>query len=84
MKFLKLLNCLNKIGDSLPPDCSTVCSSDGKKLYKKLNQVTIAIRISSHADVSVKYRCADNSYLPGARFTNIVVRHVVRHVIKLS
>jgi len=28
--------------------------------------------------------CPVNYYSHGARFTNIVVRHVVRHVIKLS
>jgi len=44
MKFLRLLNLFNKISDSLPSESSAVVSSDGKKLYKRLNQVTFAVR----------------------------------------
>ena len=44
MKFLKLLHCFQKINDVLPSESSTSIA-DGRKLYKRLNQVTFAVGV---------------------------------------
>ena len=41
MTFLKFLKSLHKINDPLPSE-SSASSGDGKRLYKRLNQVTFA------------------------------------------
>jgi len=47
MKFLNFLKFLHKIDDPLPPESST-STTDGKKLYKRLNQVIFAACCREH------------------------------------
>jgi len=42
MKFLKFLSSVNKVNDLLPSE-SSGSTGDGKKLYKRLNQVNFAV-----------------------------------------